>query len=153
MFAHVMYNRQDVYQKRERDRDNKNKKREGERATSKGIFVEVFSQSTWCRPPHPWSIYRLLPSNLVCSSVYHHLSFPKHRPAAIEQRCAQLESMSRRKSPGWSTCAAECFPLLTTHRCALQTIQVSEAPRILPVLSPWIACQTAHNTKTEEILI
>ena len=28
MFAHVMYNRQDVYQKRERDRDNKNKKRE-----------------------------------------------------------------------------------------------------------------------------
>ena len=34
--------------------------------------------------------------------------------------------MSRRKSPGWSTCAAECFPLLTTHRCALQTIQVSQ---------------------------
>ena len=97
MFAHVMYNRQDVYQKRERDRDNKNKKREGERATSKGIFVEVFSQSTWCTLVYlqTASIQSSLFISIPSSSQFPQASASCNRAAMCTTRIDVKEKIAR----------------------------------------------------------
>ena len=176
MFTNIMYNRQDVYHinERERERETERKRERWGESYNSCSYLQIIFQRVHV---HTTASLVYLQTASIQSSLFISIpsssQFPQalarcNRAAMCTTRIDVKEKISRlvylcklllSRTPPWSSVVP--LSLVVTNSIHFGTFDhafksVSEAPRILPVLSPWIACgtaHTAHNTKTEEILI